>query len=128
MGREKACGAIIIKDKKVLLIQQNDGNWGFPKGHVEEGETEEQTAIREVKEETNIDVIVDTSKRYAIEYELLNGNMKEAVFFVAKPTSEDLKRQETEIATIEWVDFVDVDKKLSFENTREVFRKVLRDL
>ena len=49
MEKEKSCGAIIIKNKKVLLIQQTDGFWGFPKGHVEQNETDEQTATREVK-------------------------------------------------------------------------------
>ena len=56
MKHEKSCGCIIIEDKKVLLIKQTNGVWGFPKGHVEENETELQTAEREVKEETNIDV------------------------------------------------------------------------
>ena len=65
---EKACGCIIIEDQKVLLIKQKDENWGFPKGHVEEGETEEETAAREVKEETNIDVEIESSKKYEMEY------------------------------------------------------------
>lgn len=128
MEREKACGAIIIKDGKVLLIKQNDGYWGFPKGHVEENETEEQTAIREVKEETNIDVEIDNTKRYTIEYVLPNGNMKEAVFFMAKPTTNNLKRQEEEIAETEWVEINEVENKLSFENTREVFRKAMKEM
>ena len=52
--REKSCGCIIINKNKVLLIKQTKGHWGFPKGHVEKDETEIETAIREVKEETNI--------------------------------------------------------------------------
>ena len=59
LKKEKACGCIIIENGQVLLIQQTEGHWGFPKGHVEEGETELETAIREVKEETNLDVEVD---------------------------------------------------------------------
>ena len=51
MKTEKSCGAFIIKDGKVILIQQLDGFLGFPKGHVEGNETEEQTAIRDIKEE-----------------------------------------------------------------------------
>ena len=54
MKHEKSCGCIIIEDKKVLLIKQTNGIWGFPKGHVEENETELQTAEREVKEETGL--------------------------------------------------------------------------
>ena len=66
MEKEKSCGAIIIKNKKVLLIQQTDGFWGFPKGHVEQNETEEQTTIREVKEETNLDIEIDSKYRSQI--------------------------------------------------------------
>ena len=61
--KEKACGCIIIEDGKVLLIKQHQGFWGFPKGHVEDGETEEETAAREVKEETNIDVEIKSNKK-----------------------------------------------------------------
>ena len=68
MKYEKSCGAIIIKDNRVLLIKQNIGFYGFPKGHVEDGETEEETAIREVKEETNLDITINKKYRYEIEY------------------------------------------------------------
>ena len=68
MKHEKSCGCIIIEDKKVLLIKQTNGIWGFPKGHVEKNETELQTAEREVKEETNIDVKIDETKRYTMNY------------------------------------------------------------
>lgn len=128
METEKACGAIIIKDSKVLLIQQTDGNWGFPKGHVENEETEVETAIREVKEETNIDVEIDKKHKYIINYKLPNGNMKEVVFFMAKPINSDIKPQEEEITSIEWVKIQDAENKLSFENTRELLRKVIKEL
>ena len=58
MKKEKSCGCIIIKDDEVLLIKHNKGHWDFPKGHMEEGETEKQTAVREVKEETHMDVYI----------------------------------------------------------------------
>ena len=54
--------------------------------------------------------------------------MKEAVFFMAKPITNNLKRQEEEITEIEWVEINDVENKLSFENTREVFRKAMKEL
>ena len=59
MKHEKSCGAVIIKNNKVLVLQQVAGHWGFPKGHVEKGETEVETAIREIKEETNLDVEIN---------------------------------------------------------------------
>ena len=66
LEKEKSCGCIIIENGKVLLIQQTKGHWGFPKGHVEAFETESETAIREVKEETNLDVKIDENKRYTM--------------------------------------------------------------
>ena len=57
MKYEKSCGCIVFNEKKqILLVHQNAGHWGMPKGHVENDETEIQTAKREVKEETNLDV------------------------------------------------------------------------
>ena len=54
--REKSCGAILIDHQddqiKTLIVRQNAGHWGFPKGHVEGDETEFETAFREVREET----------------------------------------------------------------------------
>ena len=41
MKKEKSCGTIIIENNKVLLIQQTDNAWGFPKGHVENNEKEQ---------------------------------------------------------------------------------------
>lgn len=69
MKCEKSCGCIIIEDGiKVLLVKQTKGHWIFPKGHVEADETEMETAIREVKEETNVDVEVEGNKRYTMRY------------------------------------------------------------
>ena len=65
--KEKSCGAIVYKiennELKFLLVHQNNGHYSFPKGHVEENETEIETAIREIKEETNLDVKIDTNFR-----------------------------------------------------------------
>ena len=125
--KEKACGCIIIENNKVLLIQQNEGHWGFPKGHVEAGETEIETAIREVKEETNIDVIPDESKRYEQEYVMKNGILKQVVFFLAKSTSSEIKAQECEIKNIKWFNFEDAFSIITFENTKNLLKQVLKE-
>lgn len=125
--KEKSCGCVIIDDGKVLLIQQNDGSWGFPKGHMENGETEVETAIREVKEETNIDVIPDGNKRYVIEYPICNDIMKQVVLFVAKRVSNDIKAQESEINEIKWASFSEAFSTITYDNTRELLREILKD-
>jgi 8-oxo-dGTP diphosphatase len=54
--REFSAGGVVIKDKREVLLIKNPSNiWTFPKGHIEKGETREQAAVREVKEETNVD-------------------------------------------------------------------------
>ncbi len=94
MKKEKSCGAVVIKEEqdglKFLIIKQHDEYWHFPKGHVEKGETEEQTAIREIKEETNIDVEIDTNFRKVITYSPKEGVIKDVVFFIGKAISYDL--------------------------------------
>lgn len=124
---EKSCGCIVIENRKVLLIKQTSGIWGFPKGHVEHDETEEETAKREVKEETNIDVEIDPKKRYEMHYTTDKGKYKEVVLFLSKKISGQLKKQDDEILEAKWFEFDDAMQIISFENTKELFEQVLLD-
>lgn len=125
--KEKSCGCIIIENNKVLLIKQTRGHWGFPKGHVEDNETERETAIREVKEETNLDVRIEGNNAYREEYITDKGKLKEVVYFIAKKTGGEIKPQEQEISKIEWVSFKEAKKRISYDNTRELFVKILKE-
>jgi 8-oxo-dGTP pyrophosphatase MutT (NUDIX family) len=126
--KEKSCGAIVFNDNSVLIIEQFQGFFSFPKGHVEGNETEEETAIREVKEETNIDIEIISKKKYKINYKI-NGNIKkEVVFFIAKATSFKLKNQENEIISCEWIDKNKVLDKLTYNNIKKVYKNVLKQL
>lgn len=125
---EKSCGCIIIENEKVLLIQQTKGHWGFPKGHMEKNETEIETAIREVKEETNLDVDIYPNKRYVMEYVTDKGNLKQVVFYIAKKVGGEIKPQENEVNNIEWLNFKDALEKITYDNTKELFQKVLKDI
>lgn len=126
--KEKSCGCIIVKDGKVLLIKQVSGHWGFPKGHVEHDEEEEQTALREVKEETNLDVKIDSNKRYVEKYITDKGIDKEVVLFVAEPINEEIKMQEEEVSRIKWMSFEEAINQITFEETKQILKQVLRDL
>ncbi len=126
--REKCCGSVVFDNNKVLLIQQTEGFWAFPKGHMDEGETEIQTALREVKEETNLDIEVDKNKRYTINYIMNNGVEKEVVFFVGKKLGGTEVPQEGELSDLCWATFDDALKILTFDNTRNLLKKILSDL
>ena len=128
MKKEKSCGTIIIdSNKRVLLVKQKLGWVGFPKGHMEQGETEIETARRETKEETNLDVIVDEKKRYTISYITSTQIDKEVVYFRAKPISYSLLPQEAEIAEIMWVDIDEAKQYLSFDNLKQLWQTALDD-
>ncbi len=125
---EKSCGAIIIHksgDKhKVLLVKNHNGRyWSFPKGHVEKGETEEQTAIREIKEETGLDVEIIDSFREVSDYCPFGKIKKRVVFFMAQTFSTDVKVQKEEIDSYIWVDLNDVHNKCTYDNDLRVIKK-----
>ena len=124
--KEKSCGAVVYKkenDKILFLLEyQTNNHYSFPKGHIEKGETEIECAKREIKEETNLDVKLDTDFRYVITYFLESKQVyKDAVYFVATPTSFDLKNQEGEIIECSWNTYDEVMNKLEYENNKEVF-------
>lgn len=126
--KEKSCGAIVYKKEnnefKFLLVKQSNGYYNFPKGHMEKDETELETSIREIKEETNLDVEVDTGFRCEISYLMEQKNIiKEAIYFVATPTTFDLKNQEGEITECIWCTYDEVLEKLEFDNLKHVFEK-----
>ena len=129
MKFEKSCGCIVFNNKKeILLVHHNTGHWGLPKGHVEEGETEIETAKREVKEETNIDVEVNSNYRYSMSYSPKEGIMKEVVFFLADNVNNNLKEQIEEVQEAKWFDFEEAINTTTYDNSKELLRKVKLDL
>ncbi len=128
MKLEKSCGSIVLNNNQVLLVKHNAGHWDFPKGHVEEGETLEETAIREVKEETNVLIEVNSNYRYVTRYSPKENVLKDVIYFLGKPLSNDLKNQEEEVSEVK---FVDIDQALSlitYDNSKKILKKLLQDL
>ena len=108
VDKEKSCGCIILKENKVLLIgaKDDDGKlfWSFPKGHQEDGETDVETAIRETKEETNLDVKIVDDEPIKTGHLVHGGTAyKEILLFIAEPSSDEIKMQEDEVEKVEWV-------------------------
>lgn len=130
MNYEKSCGAIVYRkhygNTEILLIKHvKSGYWSFPKGHVEDGESETQTAVREIKEETNIDISIDDSSfRETVMFTPRRDTRKEVVYFVARATSFDLKPQEEEISEIRWVEIGQAGSHLAYDNDKLIVNKV----
>ncbi len=135
MKFEKSCGAVVYKmvsDTPLFLIEHMAlGHISLPKGHVEKGETEEETAIREIKEETNLDVVLDTRFRHTIAYSPYPGIEKTVVFFAAEAASDSLINQESEVSALEWMPYEQAYRAMTYDTDKETLRKAreyLQDL
>ena len=127
MEKEISCGAVVINEKnEILLVKTVKGYYGFPKGHMEKGETKLETAIREVKEETNIDIEIVDSKEFLLSYEMDNGVFKDVVLFLAKPVTKEVKRQEEEISDIKWVYIDRVNSCFDFDDIKNLWNDQIK--
>lgn len=125
---EKSCGAIVFyrapEEDKVLLVKNKNGRyWSFPKGHVELGENEKQTAVREIKEETGLDVRIHPGFRETSDYCPFGKVRKRVVFFLAEAYNDDVRIQESEIDYFIWVSFERAREMCCYENDLRVIDK-----
>ena len=125
MKMEKSCGAIVARQtdtgREILLIRHvNGGHWAFPKGHVEENETEEQTALREILEETGLSVTLGTGFRTVVTYSPKPGVMKDVVYFAAETNGGTTQMQIEEVSDMRWVNLNDTDTFITYENDRNI--------
>ena len=129
MFHEKSCGAVVfVKNVEVcyLLLHYEAGHWDFVKGNAEPNESERDTVIRELREETGIvDAKFVDSFREKIEYFYRRQGAtirKEVVFFLVEAPSEkvDLSYEHVGYA---WLDYPRAVEKLTFQNSKNVLQK-----
>ena len=140
MPREKSAGAIIYRreDNKIyyLLLHYPSGHWEFPKGHIEEGESEEETVKREITEETGINDIriIPGYKKY-IKYFFrqgygLKGEAKKkapwifklVVFHIAETQTKEIKISSEHTGAI-WLPIDEAIKKTTFKNSKMLLKE-----
>lgn len=128
MKKEKSCGALIYRKNNetydlLLLKHRYGGHWSFPKGHVEPGENEQQTALREVKEETGLIITLHEGFRESVEYYPKSNVKKQVVYFLGFQQSGDIKMQEEEISEIHWMDLDEARRQVTFKNDKNLIDK-----
>ena len=128
MKYEKSCGVIVFSDNKVLMVKQNSKEWSIPKGHVENNETEIETALREVKEEVGLDVEIDATKRYTLNYIIKDEIDKTTVLYLAKAKNDNILMQDSEIENVKWCSYKEALDTLTFNDWKELFNKVINDI
>ena len=103
----KSCGVLPCRETQgqreyLLVFEHHSQCWSLPKGHMEAGETEEETALRELYEETGLTARLDTAKSATIEYPISPISRKQVVFFLGY-VSGTPKAREGEIDGFKWV-------------------------
>jgi len=124
---ERSCGAVVQRtingQKQFLLIKnKRSAHWSFPKGHMEEGETWEETAKREVLEETGIHIKIIPGFQESSTYMIQNRINKTVIIFAATTGDRKTVNQESEIEASEWLPYEEAVHRLKFENDRKILR------
>lgn len=125
---ESSCGAVVFRrsgeQRKFLLIRnKRSAHWGFPKGHIEPGESNEQTAIREVFEETGINIRILPGFKKCSEY-TIQGRIEKAVsIFLAQTDDVEYTIQVEEIEECGWFSFADAMKTLNYDNDKRILEQ-----
>ena len=123
MKLEKSCGAVIFAEsggeRLYLLEHMQKGHTSLCKGHVEGAETEHETAVREIREETALEVAFLDGFSRTIRYSPCEGCLKDVIFFLARAESMEVTAQPEEVASIEWVPLADALVKLTHLSDRE---------
>lgn len=124
---EKSCGAIVFSREnnnlQYVIIRSKAGIYGFPKGHAEGSETEEETALREVFEETGLSVrLIDNFRREDTYTFTCNGEtrLKRVVYFLAEYANQIPKAQEEELSGLHLMDYDTAISALPYESAKRL--------
>lgn len=125
---ESSCGAVVFRregeQKKFLLIRnKRSAHWGFPKGHIEPGESNEQTAIREVLEETGINIHILPGFKKSSEYTIQGRIEKSVSIFLAQTDDVEYTIQVEEIEECGWFSFAEAMKTLNYDNDKRILEQ-----
>ena len=126
--REKSCGAVVYNPERqlFLIIKMLNGNWGFPKGHTENQETDIQTAIREVTEETGINIKILDGFKKSIKYIPFPEVLKKVIFFIGITEEEKVTIDKHEIEDYMWCSYEEALKMITYKPQRDIMESSLQ--
>ena len=127
--QEISSGVIVYfkDDNKILYLtlHYEGGHWDFPKGHVEENEKLEETALRETKEETNLNIELNQDFKKSLSYFYRRDDLlvsKTVYFFLGQTHNKKVKISSEHIG-FKWLTYEDALELLTFDNAKEVLKK-----
>ena len=129
MKREFSAGGIVFNSKGEVLVTQHSQNkhWSFPKGLIDPGQTPEQAAVREVKEEGGVEAEILDKVGYNKYVYTMDGEkiFKVVTYFLMKYKSGDIKDHDWEVSDVGWYTPEDALKKLTFSQDKNLLKKAL---
>jgi len=129
MTTEKSCGAVVftrIRNKIFyVIIKHLNAHHGFPKGHMEPGENERATALREIYEETGLCVTLSEEFREEISYTLpgRTNTLKKAVYFLARFENQQINFDTNELESAELMTFDEAISVLEHNDLKHILQK-----
>ena len=129
MRHEKSCGGLIYREhdgetQLLLLKHRCGGHWSFPKGHMEAGETEMETALREIREETGLRVFLREGFREAVEYSPKPNVKKQVIYFIGFTLNEAALRPQ-EVSELQWMEIHKAYDAVTFRNDKNLITKAI---
>ncbi len=130
MKREFSAGGIVFNSKGQVLVTQHSQNkhWSFPKGLIDQGQTTEEAAIREVKEEGGVEAEIVQKIGYSKYIYTLNGEkiFKVVTYFLMKYLSGSPEDHDWEVSEAGWYEPEEALKQLTFSQDKELLKKALK--
>ncbi|HLC68177.1 MAG TPA: NUDIX domain-containing protein, partial [archaeon] len=118
---------IIVRNGRIVLVNQAGKSWSFPKGHVERGETLLTAARREIREEcglVKIELVKELAPYKRVGRKNGKKEMKSLHFFLFTAKEEKLKPIDKAITEARWVDIDKVAEILTNEKDKEFFLRI----
>ncbi|MBQ4579477.1 MAG: NUDIX domain-containing protein [Clostridia bacterium] len=129
MAMIHSAGAVLYTvmdgERRYVLVREKNGSYGLPKGHVEPGESLDQTALREIREETGVTAILHGCEPVMVdEYPIAGGDVKRVSWFIARYADQTPIADRTQVLGVLVLPIDAALKTLTYGSTREILRKV----
>ncbi|MEZ4690366.1 MAG: NUDIX domain-containing protein [Ignavibacteria bacterium] len=131
--KDKSVGVIVYcqfpRSLKYLILKHKKGHWSFAKGHKDKGETQLETAKRELLEEAGIKKVNFISKKIQLKenysFSLKNNNkiVKEVSYFIAETNSSKVKIDKNEIRNYKWCTLNSAQKLITYDQSKKTIKK-----
>jgi 8-oxo-dGTP diphosphatase len=104
-----AAAAVVMQDRRLLLLEDRWGRWGLPSGFIEEGESPEETVSREIREELGVESEIMNSLRPEVRWDGPEGSTFVLLHYAVRLLSQNFVPNE-EVVQYRWVSLAELEQ------------------